>query len=73
MTGPLVLLSLSLKRARTLLLATGLLLAVFQVLLVLSRVRLSTPANSSNWRHCCRRLCARCSGLRSPASCPLAA
>ncbi len=35
MTGPLLLLTLSLKRARTLLLATGLLLALFQVLLVL--------------------------------------
>ncbi len=35
MTGPLLLLSLSLKRARTLLVATGLLLAAFQVLLVL--------------------------------------
>jgi ABC-2 type transport system permease protein len=35
MTGPLLLLALSLKRARTLLLATGLLLAAFQVLLVL--------------------------------------
>ena len=35
MTGPLLLLSLSLKRARTLLIATGLLLAAFQVLLVL--------------------------------------
>jgi ABC-type transport system involved in multi-copper enzyme maturation permease subunit len=35
MRGPLLLLSLSLKRARTLLLATGLLLAAFQVLLVL--------------------------------------
>ena len=35
MTGPLLLLSLSLRRARTLLLATGLLLAAFQVLLVL--------------------------------------
>jgi len=35
MTGPILLLSLSLKRARTLLLATGLLLAAFQVLLVL--------------------------------------
>ena len=35
MTGPLLLLSLSLKRARTLLIATGLLLATFQVLLVL--------------------------------------
>ena len=35
MTGPLLLLALSLKRARTLLLATGLLLVVFQVLLVL--------------------------------------
>ena len=35
MTGPLVLLALSLKRARTLLIATGLLLAAFQVLLVL--------------------------------------
>jgi ABC-2 type transport system permease protein len=35
MTGPLVLLALSLKRARTLLVATGLLLAAFQVLLVL--------------------------------------
>ena len=35
MTGPILLLSLSLKRARTLLVATGLLLAAFQVLLVL--------------------------------------
>lgn len=35
MTGPLLLLLLSLKRARTLLIATGLLLAAFQVLLVL--------------------------------------
>jgi ABC-2 type transport system permease protein len=35
MTGPLLLLSLSLKRARTLLIVTGLLLAAFQVLLVL--------------------------------------
>jgi ABC-2 type transport system permease protein len=35
MTGPLLLLGLSLKRARTLLLATGSLLAVFQVLFVL--------------------------------------
>ncbi len=35
MTGPLLLLALSLKRARTLLMATGLLLVVFQVLLVL--------------------------------------
>src|SRR6266496_3230830 len=35
MTGPLLLLSLSLKRARTFLIATGLLLAAFQVLLVL--------------------------------------
>ena len=35
MTGPLLLLSLSLKRARSLLIATGLLLAAFQVLLVL--------------------------------------
>jgi len=35
MTGPALLLSLSLKRARTLLIATGLLLAAFQVLLVL--------------------------------------
>ncbi len=35
MTGPILLLSLSLKRARTLLIATGLLLAAFQVLLVL--------------------------------------
>ena len=35
MTGPLLLLSLSLKRARLLLIATGLLLAAFQVLLVL--------------------------------------
>lgn len=35
MTGPLLLLSLSLKRARTLLIATGLLLAAFQILLVL--------------------------------------
>ena len=35
MTGPLLLLLLSLKRARTLLVATGLLLAAFQVLLVL--------------------------------------
>jgi len=35
MTGPLGLLALSLKRARTLLIATGLLLAAFQVLLVL--------------------------------------
>ena len=35
MTGPLLLLALSLKRARTLLIATGLLLAAFQVLLVL--------------------------------------
>jgi ABC-type transport system involved in multi-copper enzyme maturation permease subunit len=35
MTGPLLLLSLSLRRARTLLIATGLLLAAFQVLLVL--------------------------------------
>lgn len=35
MTGPLLLLALSLKRTRTLLLATGLLLAAFQVLLVL--------------------------------------
>src|SRR6266403_690796 len=35
MTGPLLLLSLSLKRSRTLLIATGLLLAAFQVLLVL--------------------------------------
>jgi len=35
MTGPLLLLSLSLKRARTLLIATGLLLAAFQLLLVL--------------------------------------
>ena len=34
MTGPLLLLKLSLKRARTLLLATGLLLAAFQLLLV---------------------------------------
>ena len=32
MTGPLLLLSLSLKRARTLLVATGLLLAALQVL-----------------------------------------
>jgi ABC-2 type transport system permease protein len=35
MRGPLLLLSLSLKRARTLLIATGLLLGTFQVLLVL--------------------------------------
>jgi ABC-2 type transport system permease protein len=35
MKGPLLLLSLSLKRARTLLVATGLLLAAFQVLMVL--------------------------------------
>jgi ABC-2 type transport system permease protein len=35
MTGPLLLLALSLKRARTLLTATGILLAAFQVLLVL--------------------------------------
>ena len=35
MIGPILLLSLSLKRARTLLVATGLLLAAFQVLLVL--------------------------------------
>jgi len=35
MTGPILLLSLSLKRARTLLIVTGLLLAAFQVLLVL--------------------------------------
>jgi ABC-2 type transport system permease protein len=35
MTGPILLLALSLKRARTLLTATGLLLAAFQVLLVL--------------------------------------
>jgi len=35
MTGPILLLSLSLKRARTLLVATGLLLAAFQVLWVL--------------------------------------
>ena|SRR5438552_11164091 len=35
MRGPLVLLALSLKRARTLLMATGILLAAFQVLLVL--------------------------------------
>ena len=35
MTGPLLLLQLSLKRARSLLLATGLLLAAFQILLVL--------------------------------------
>ncbi len=35
MIGPLILLRLSLKRARTLLIATGLLLAAFQVLLVL--------------------------------------
>jgi ABC-2 type transport system permease protein len=35
MTGPVLLLTLSLKRARTLLLVTGLLLAAFQVLLVL--------------------------------------
>src|SRR5882762_11541416 len=35
MTGPILLLALSLKRARTLLVAMGLLLAAFQVLLVL--------------------------------------
>ena len=35
MTAPLLLLALSLKRSRTLLLATGFLLAAFQVLLVL--------------------------------------
>jgi len=35
MTGPILLLTLSLKRARTLLIATGLLLAAFQVLLVI--------------------------------------
>jgi len=35
MTGPILLLALSLKRARMMLMATGLLLSAFQVLLVL--------------------------------------
>ena len=55
MTGPLLLLSLSLKRARTLLIATGLLLATFQVLLVLIAGSIQRAGEFEQLASCCRR------------------